>query len=168
MHVMNILRYIEETNMGNCMGMTLKSWYFRGLSLLCNVTNPLSPAQDCTLKRNELMAIRTQTEREALEKRKLDDSVMEKMMQRLTMDKATQYTRKSVDKLRKTTEELVSCITFIRTCTQYIISWVYIVYYWCIVNPYWLSNHAAWISCFCLQLFSEGVESPDTGPFVVT
>ena len=32
---------------------------------------------------------------------------MEKMMQRLTMDKATQYTRKAVDKLRHRTEELV-------------------------------------------------------------
>ena len=32
---------------------------------------------------------------------------MEKMMQRLTMDKATQYTRKAVEKVRKRTEELV-------------------------------------------------------------
>ena len=56
---------------------------------------------------NELAAIRTQTEREALEKRKLEDTVMEKMMQRLTMDKATQYTRKSVEKARTRAEELV-------------------------------------------------------------
>ena len=52
--------------------------------------------------------MRTQTEREALEKRKLEDGMMEKMMQRLTMDKATQYTSKSVEQLRKRTEELVS------------------------------------------------------------
>jgi len=32
---------------------------------------------------------------------------MEKMMQRLTMDKATQYTRKVIEKIRKKTEELV-------------------------------------------------------------
>ena len=32
---------------------------------------------------------------------------MEKMMQRLTMDKATQYTRKEVEKLRRRAEELV-------------------------------------------------------------
>ena len=32
---------------------------------------------------------------------------MEKMMQRLTMDKATQYTRKEVEKLRRSAEELV-------------------------------------------------------------
>ena len=64
-------------------------------------------SKDCTLKRNELGAIRTQTEREALEKKKLEDTVMEKMMQRLTMDKATQYTRKAIEKIRKKTEELV-------------------------------------------------------------
>ena len=46
-------------------------------------------------------------EREALEKRKLEDSVMEKMMQQLTMDKSTQYTKKSVEKLRNTKQELV-------------------------------------------------------------
>jgi len=60
------------------------------------------------LKKNELTSIRTQSEREALEKRKLEDSVMEKMMQRLTMDKATQYTHKSVKAVRKRTEELVN------------------------------------------------------------
>ena len=63
--------------------------------------------QDCTLKRNELNAIRTQSEREAQEKKTLEDSVMEKMMQRLTMDKASQYTRKAVETVRTRTEELV-------------------------------------------------------------
>lgn len=63
------------------------------------------------LKKNELGALRTQIEHEALEKRQLEDSVMEKMMQRLTMDKATKYTRKTVEQLRKRTQELV------RTCT---------------------------------------------------
>ena len=52
-------------------------------------------------------AIRTQTEREAEEKRKLEYTIMEKMMQRLTMDKATQYTSKAVEKVRKRVEELV-------------------------------------------------------------
>ena len=60
------------------------------------------------MRRNELSAIRTQTEREAQEKRKLEDAVMEKMMQQLTMDKSTQYTRKSVDRLRSQKEKLVS------------------------------------------------------------
>jgi len=37
----------------------------------------------------------------------VSSTVMEKMMQRLTMDKATQYTRKVIEKIRKKTEELV-------------------------------------------------------------
>ena len=48
-----------------------------------------------------------QTEREAQEKKKLEDTVMEKMMQKLTMDKATQYTRKAIEKIRTRSEELV-------------------------------------------------------------
>ena len=59
------------------------------------------------LKRNELSAVRTQIEREAQEKRKLEDAVMEKMMQQLTIYKSTQYTKKSVDKLRSHKEKLV-------------------------------------------------------------
>ena len=47
-----------------------------------------------------------QTEREAQEK-KLEDTVMEKMMQRLTMDKATQYTRKAIEKIQTRSEEMV-------------------------------------------------------------
>ena len=70
-------------------------------------SNVTSHFQDCTLWRNELGAIRTQTEREAEEKRKLESAIMEKMMQQLTMDKATQYTSKAVEKVRKRTEELV-------------------------------------------------------------
>lgn len=60
------------------------------------------------MKMNELDMLRTQIEREAAEKRKLEDAVMEKLMQQLTMDKATKYTKKSVEKLRKRTEEIVS------------------------------------------------------------
>ena len=59
------------------------------------------------LKRNELGAVRTQIEREAQEKRRLEDAVMEKMMQQLTMDKSTQYARRSVDRLRSQKEKLV-------------------------------------------------------------
>ena len=50
-------------------------------------------------------------EREAEEKRKLEYKIMEKMMQRLTMDKATQYTSKAVEKVRKRIEELVHVTT---------------------------------------------------------
>ena len=51
--------------------------------------------------------MRTQAEREAREKRKLEDAVMEKMMQQLTMDKSSQYTRKSVERLQVHKEKLV-------------------------------------------------------------
>ena len=63
--------------------------------------------QECSIKRNEISALRTQIEREGLEKRRLEDAVMENMMQRLTMDKATQYTHKSLEKLRKSVQQLV-------------------------------------------------------------
>ena len=66
--------------------------------------------QDCSLKRSELGAVRTQTEREAREKRRLEDAVMEKMMQQLTMDKSTQYTRKSVERLQVQKEKLVCVV----------------------------------------------------------
>lgn len=52
-------------------------------------------------------------EREAEEKRKLEYIIMEKMMQCLTMDKATQYTSKAVEKVRKRIEELVGILNII-------------------------------------------------------
>ena len=67
----------------------------------------LSFFQECAIKQSELGGLRTQTERETLEKRRLEDSVMEKMMQRLTMDKATQYSGRSLEKLKKQRQELV-------------------------------------------------------------
>lgn len=59
------------------------------------------------MRQNELSVLRTQTERESLEKRRLEDSIMDKMMQSLTMDKSTQYSQKSLEKLRKSIHELV-------------------------------------------------------------
>ena len=47
-------------------------------------------------------------EREANEKRKMEDNVIEKMMYQLTIDKATQYSKKTLESLRKRTRELVS------------------------------------------------------------
>lgn len=74
-----------------------------------HLANPcMSATQDCIVKHSEIESIRTQTEREALEKNKLEDAVMEKMMQRLTMDKATQYTHKSVKTIRKKAKDYVS------------------------------------------------------------
>ena len=59
------------------------------------------------MKRNELSAVRMQIERETLEKRRLEDLVMEKLMQKLTLDKATQYTRKAVEKTHQRCQQMV-------------------------------------------------------------
>ena len=56
---------------------------------------------DKILKESQLKAIRTQSEREALEKIKLEDSVMETVMTQLTIDKASQRTGKDIDMTRK-------------------------------------------------------------------
>ena len=47
-------------------------------------------------------------EREANERRKMEDSVFERKMYQMTIDKATQYSRKTLDSLRNRTKELVS------------------------------------------------------------
>ena len=55
-----------------------------------------------------MTALRKQIEREFMEKVKLEDNIMEKMRSQLTLDKASQYTRKVTDKLRRRATELVS------------------------------------------------------------
>ncbi|KAL5473502.1 hypothetical protein EMCRGX_G027992 [Ephydatia muelleri] len=85
----------------------LQKEYITFTSMLHEAEQSLSKtATECTMKMNELDMLRTQIEREAAEKRKLEDAVMEKLMQQLTMDKATKYTKKSAEKLRKRTEEI--------------------------------------------------------------
>ena len=59
------------------------------------------------MKRNELDGLRIKLEREALAKRELDRAVMEKKIQRLTIDKASQSTAKAIHLIRKKGEELV-------------------------------------------------------------
>ena len=59
------------------------------------------------VKRNELNGLRIKLEREALAKQELDRAVMEKKIQRLTMDKASQATAKTIELTRKKGEELV-------------------------------------------------------------
>jgi len=59
------------------------------------------------VKRNELNGLRIKLEREALAKQQLDRAVMEKKIQRLTMDKASQATAKTIELTRKKGEELV-------------------------------------------------------------
>lgn len=65
-------------------------------------------SQDKTLRLNELNALRKQIEREYLEKVELEDEIMEKMRTQLTMDKASQYTKKLTTKQRDLTKSLVS------------------------------------------------------------
>lgn len=66
---------------------------------------------DCALKQNELKALRTLIEREALEKHKLEDAVMEKILSQLTMDKATQHTRKTMEKMRQRVKQVETDLT---------------------------------------------------------
>ena len=58
------------------------------------------------------MNIRKQTEREFLEKIKLEELIMTKMQEQLTADKASQYTKKSMDKIRMGAAQLVSLKVF--------------------------------------------------------
>lgn len=57
---------------------------------------------------NNLDAKRVEIEREANEKRKTEDNLIEKLMYQMTIDKATQYSKKTLYSLRKRTRELVS------------------------------------------------------------
>ena len=58
------------------------------------------------------MNIRKQTEREFLEKIKLEELIMTKMQEQLTADKASQYTKKSMDKIRMGATQLVTLKVF--------------------------------------------------------
>ena len=57
---------------------------------------------------NNLDVKRVEIEREANEKRKTEDNLIEKLMYQMTIDKATQYSKKTLHSLRKRTRELVS------------------------------------------------------------
>ncbi|XP_077980301.1 coiled-coil domain-containing protein 40-like [Glandiceps talaboti] len=60
---------------------------------------------DRTLRLNELNALRKQIEREYQEKVRLEDEILAKLREELTMDKAAKYTKKMTDKLRARTRE---------------------------------------------------------------
>ena len=64
------------------------------------------------MKESQLVNIRKQTEREFLEKIKLEDLIMTKMQEQLTADKASQYTKKAMDKIRTGATQLVSLKVF--------------------------------------------------------
>lgn len=57
--------------------------------------------QDRTLRRQELDAIRQQSEREVAERLHLEDAILEKTMATLTLDKAADYSKKILQKLRE-------------------------------------------------------------------
>ena len=64
------------------------------------------------MKESQLVNIRKQTEQEFLEKIKLEDLIMTKMQEQLTADKASQYTKKTMDKIRTGATQLVSLKVF--------------------------------------------------------
>ena len=57
---------------------------------------------------NEVNSLRKQIEREFLEKMRLEETIMETMRQKMTMDKVTQYANKMANKTRKLIAEQVS------------------------------------------------------------
>ncbi|WAQ97414.1 CCD40-like protein [Mya arenaria] len=85
----------------------LKSEYATYTRILHETEQSLNRAMtDKTLRENELNALRKQIEREYLEKVRLEDEIMEKMRSQLTMDKASQYTKKLTTKKRELTKQL--------------------------------------------------------------
>ncbi|KAK6170441.1 hypothetical protein SNE40_018834 [Patella caerulea] len=85
----------------------LKSEYTTYTRMLHETEQALHRAMtDKTLRMNELNALRQQIEKEYLEKVKLEDEIMERMRTQLTMDKASQYSRKLTNKMRDTTKHL--------------------------------------------------------------
>jgi len=61
---------------------------------------------------NQLDEKRVEIERESNTNRQMEDKVMEKMMYQLTIDKATQYSKKTLHNLRNRTRELVSILLY--------------------------------------------------------
>ncbi|XP_011454679.3 coiled-coil domain-containing protein 40 [Magallana gigas] len=85
----------------------LKAEYATYTRMLHETEQALNRAvTDKTLRLNELNALRKQIEREYLEKVELEDEIMEKMRTQLTMDKASQYTKKLTTKQRDLTKSL--------------------------------------------------------------
>jgi len=62
---------------------------------------------------NQLDEKRLEIERESNSNRQMEDNVVEKMMYQLTIDKATQYSKKTLHNLRNRTRELVSIFLYI-------------------------------------------------------
>ena len=60
------------------------------------------------MRRQELDAIRQQTEREAAERLHLEDAILEKTMASMTLNKAADYSKKILRKLREDETRRVS------------------------------------------------------------
>ena len=73
----------------------------------CLICNLLPFTQDITLRESELTALRKQIEREYEEKVRIEESIMEKLRNQMTLDKAAQYSKKVTDKIKKRGTELV-------------------------------------------------------------
>ncbi|XP_046567885.1 coiled-coil domain-containing protein 40-like [Haliotis rubra] len=85
----------------------LKAEYTTFTRMLHETETTLNKATaDKTLRMNELNGLRKQIEREYQEKVKLEDEIMEKIRNQLTMDKAAQYTKKLTSKMRDLTKNL--------------------------------------------------------------
>ncbi|XP_046379305.2 coiled-coil domain-containing protein 40-like isoform X2 [Haliotis rufescens] len=85
----------------------LKAEYTTFTRMLHETEQTLNKATtDKTLRMNELNGLRKQIEREYQEKVKLEDEIMEKIRDQLTMDKASQYTKKLTKKMRDLTKSL--------------------------------------------------------------
>ncbi|XP_065888442.1 coiled-coil domain-containing protein 40-like [Dysidea avara] len=66
---------------------------------------------DYTVCMNQLDEKRVEIERESNSNRQMEDSVVEKIMYQLTIDKATQYSKKTLHSLRNRTRELETAMT---------------------------------------------------------
>lgn len=60
------------------------------------------------LRESELSSLRKQIEHEFQEKVSLEDQIMERLREQLTLDKAAQYSKKLTSKTRELSKKLVS------------------------------------------------------------
>ncbi|KAK3796467.1 hypothetical protein RRG08_009244 [Elysia crispata] len=85
----------------------LKAEYTTYTRMLNETEQALARAlADQQLKTNEVVSLRKRIEQEYLAKVKLEDEIMERMRVQLTLDKATQYSKKLTGKIRDTTKHL--------------------------------------------------------------
>ena len=86
----------------------LQKWKSHGVILKYPFLSITFFPQDVTLRESELTALRKQIEREYEDKVRTEESIMEKLRNQMTLDKAAQYSKKVTDKIKKRGTELVS------------------------------------------------------------